>query len=67
MNKFNWFLDIDPFAQAGVLTIATALISFAIMFIIYCVPVIIQLVLSLIILYGIFYIAMKVLDEIRRG
>lgn len=67
MNKFDWFLDLDPFAQAGVLTIATALISFALMFIMCCVPIILQLILCLVILYAIFYVAMKVFDEIRRG
>ena len=67
MDKFNWFFDLEPFAQAGVMTIAFAFISFAFMFIMCCVPVILQLVLSLVVLYAIFYIAMKVFDEIRRG
>ena len=67
MDKFDWFLDLEPFAQAGVITIAVALISFAIMFVMCCLPAILQLVFSLVIVYGIFYIAMKVVDEIRRG
>lgn len=67
MDKFDWFFDLEPFAQAGVMTITFAFISFAVMFVMCCLPVILQLVLSLVVVYGIFYIAMKVVDEIRRG
>ena len=32
-NKFDWFFDLDPFAQSSIMTIAFALVTFAIMFV----------------------------------
>lgn len=66
-NKFDWFFDLDPFAQSCILTIAFALVTFAIMFVMYCLPVLLQLVFTLVIVWFVFYIAMKLVEEIRKG